>query len=97
MEKLGLTSTTSTKSYKKERISLPGLPLDNEEKDNNNNKQKRGKSVVTKPDINQLTTSSNHSQQPLFVSVGDGLANFFGNSSEATQDQHLLTWTGDYV
>jgi len=89
-EKIGMTST---KSYKKERSSLPSAPGEREDVENNISK-KRGTSVVTKHE--SATCYSSHSYQPLFVSVGDGLANWFGNS-DTTQGLHLLTWTDDCV
>ena len=92
MEKMAMSST---KSYK---VSLPAKSLQREEKESSLTK-KRGTSVVTKHEAikPQTSFSSSQSRQPLFVSVGDGLANWFGNVTDATQDLHLLTWTDDYV
>ena len=36
-------------------------------------------------------------KHPLFASIGDGLANWFGNGSETTQNLEFLTWTDDFV
>jgi len=96
-------SPTSTQSYKKERISLPSVPVERDDREST--LKKRGTSVVTKHESTtsfsnnsgSSSTSSTHSQQPLFLSIGDGLANWFHNTTDISQDLHLLTWTDDYV
>ena len=98
-EKIGLTSTQS----KKEKSSLPSVPVEGD--DIESTLKKRGTSVVTKSESTtsfsnnsgSSSNSSTHSQQPLFLSTGDGLANWFGNKTDTSQDLHLLTWTDDYV
>ena len=44
-----------------------------------------------------LDITSHHTQHPLFASIGDGLADWFGNGKDTTQNLEFLTWTDDSV
>ena len=47
--------------------------------------------------INIKLDAKSQGKHPLFASIGDGLANWFGNGNETTQSLEFLTWTDDFV
>ena len=73
------------------RSSLPTSPVQEETV---TSVHKRGTSVRER---NKTIPKLHTSKHPLFASIGDGLANWFGNGNETTQNLEFLTWTDDFV
>jgi len=86
-------------SPKLNRVSLPTLIM----QDESFTMPKRSTSVSCKPKIrgkhkiNIKLDAKSQGKHPLFASIGDGLANWFGNGNETTQSLEFLTWTDDFV
>ena len=80
------------------RSSLPTSPVQDETV---TTVRKRGTSVSVKErnkmNIKLHSITSSRGKHPLFASIGDGLANWFGNRSETTQNLEFLTWTDDFA
>lgn len=78
------------------RISLPTSPVQDE---TITPVHKRVTSVRERNKRNSKLHSitSSLGKHPLFASVGDGLANWFGDGSETTQNLEFLTWTDDFA
>lgn len=55
------------------------------------------KRATSTRDKHKMSMKLNTNSHPLFASIGDGLANWFGNGNETTQSLEFLTWTDDFV
>ena len=92
---LPMEKISSLKTRVKNKTSLPTPPVQDETftftkrshsvKSNNRNK------------MGMKSDASSHANRPLFASIGNGLANWFGNGSETTQNPEFVTWTDDFV
>ena len=80
-------------SPKLNRVSLPSLIM----QDESSTMPKRSTSLRSKHKINIKLDAKSQGKHPLFASIGDGLANWFGNGNETTQSLEFLTWTDDFV
>ena len=92
---LSMGNTPSSKEKGHGRSSLPTSPTQD---DAPPSVHKRGASVkvLNKENI-KLDIISHHTKHPLFASIGDGLANWFENGKDMTQNLEFLTWTDDFV
>lgn len=79
----------------RERSSLPSPPVRSDSFVYH--KRITSVKVKEKEKMNMKLNAISHNKHPLFASVGDGLANWFGNGSETTQNLQFLTWTDDFV
>ena len=78
------------------RTSLPTSPVQD---DFSTCIPKRGTSLRSNKSSKTNLKLESYCQEkhPLFASIGDGLANWFGNGNEMTQNLQFLTWTDDFV
>lgn len=80
------------------RTSLPIPPVQDEFFTFTIPKRSRGNSLISdRSKINMKLDSNYHGKHPLFASIGDGLAKWFGNGSEMDQNLEFLTWTDDFL
>ena len=89
-------SSLQEKNKVRGRSSLPTSPVQDE---TIAPVHKRGTSVKERNKINIKLQgiTSNLGKHPLFASVGDGLANWFGDGNETAQNLEFLTWTDNFA
>lgn len=91
---LPMEKEPSQKTKVKSKSSLPNPPV----QDDGFTITKRSRSVSNKNKTSmKLDAASHHGNHPLFASIGNGLANWFGNGSGTTQNLEFVTWTDDFV
>lgn len=77
------------------RSSVPTSPMQDE---SYSFQKKRVASLkINRNKMSMQLDTIHHRKHPLFASIGDGLANWFGNENESTQSLEFLTWTDDFV
>ena len=91
---LPMEKEPSLKTKVTSKSSLPNLPVQNEVF----TFTERSRSVSNRNKMSmKLDGSSHYGNHPLFASIGNGLANWFGNGSGTTQNLEFVTWTDDFV